>query len=81
MSLLEESFALYDGWMKTTVDIPDDALREAMRHAGAKTKREAVVIAIAEYNRRRRLSRLAEGLGTFEGFPSRDELLAQREEG
>lgn len=67
--------------MKTTVDIPDDALREAMRHAGAKTKREAVVIAIQEYNRRRRLSRLAEGLGSFEGFHSREELLAQREEG
>lgn len=52
-----------------------------MRHAGAKTKREAVVIAIEEYNRRRRLSRLAEALGTFEGFLDRDELLAQREEG
>lgn len=52
-----------------------------MRHAGTKTKREAVVIAIREYNRRRRLSRLAEGLGSFEGFLGREELLAQREEG
>lgn len=67
--------------MKTTVDIPDEALREAMRHAGAKTKREAVVIAIEEYNRRRRLSRLAGALGTFGDFLTREELLARREEG
>ena len=67
--------------MKTTVDIPEKALEEAMRHAGAKTKREAVVIAIEEYNRRRRLSRLADELGTFEGFLTREELLAQRGEG
>lgn len=68
------------GAVKTTVDIPDEALQEAMRHAGAKTKREAVVIAIEEYNRRRRLARLAARLGTFEGFPSREEVLAQRSE-
>jgi Arc/MetJ family transcription regulator len=67
--------------MKTSVDIPEEALQEAMRHAGAKTKREAVVIAIEEYNRRHRLSRLADRLGTFEGFPSSEELLSQRAEG
>ena len=67
--------------MKTTVDIPEKALAEAMRHAGAKTKREAVVTAIEEYNRRRRLSRLASELGRFEGFVTREELLARREEG
>lgn len=64
--------------MKTTVDIPDEALEEAMRHAKAKTKREAVVLAIEEYNRRRRLARLAEDLGSFEGFPSREEVLTLR---
>ena len=31
--------------MKTTLDIPEHELREAIRHTGAKTKREAVVIA------------------------------------
>ena len=67
--------------MKTTVDIPKDVLQEAMRHAGAKTKKEAVVIAIEEYNRRRRLARLAGELGTFDGFLSREELLALREQG
>ena len=60
--------------MKTTVDIPEAALAEAMRHSGAKTKREAVVTAIEEYNRRRRLARLAQDLGSFDGFLSRQEL-------
>jgi len=67
--------------MKTTVDIPEDVLQEAMRHADAKTKKEAVVIAIEEYNRRRRLARLAGELGTFDGFLRREELLALREQG
>ena len=67
--------------MKTTVDIPQATLQEAMAHSGAKTKREAVVIAMEEYNRRRRLARLAEKLGTFDGFISREELEDLRSEG
>lgn len=51
-----------------------------MRHTGAKTKREAMVVAIEELNRRRRLTRLAEELGSFEGFPSAEELHARRAE-
>ena len=34
--------------MKTTVDIPDKMLRDAMRHTKAKTKREAIVKALEE---------------------------------
>ena len=41
----------------------------------------AVVIAMDEYNRRRRLARLAEKLGTFDGFISREELEDLRSEG
>lgn len=66
--------------MKTTIDIPDDALEEVLRLTGAKTKREAVLTAIDEFNRRRRLGRLAERFGTFEGFISGEELLEQRSE-
>lgn len=68
------------GAMKTTVDIPDDQLEEAIRHTGAKTKREAVVIALAEFNRRRRLQRLAERFGTLEDFMSQEDLRKMREE-
>ena len=60
--------------MKTTVDIPDEQLEEAIRNTGAKTKREAVVIALTEFNRRRRLQKLAEEFGTLEDFMSQDDL-------
>jgi len=66
--------------MKTTVDIPEKELREAMQHTGGKTKREAVVIALSEFNRRRRLERLAEKLGTFDEFMTQEELRRMREE-
>ena len=66
--------------MKTTIDIPDKELRDAMRHTGARTKKEAVVTAIADFNRRRRLERLADQLGTFDDFMTLEELLRLREE-
>jgi hypothetical protein len=66
--------------MKTTVDIPEKELREAMRHTGAKTKREAVIIALAELNRRRRLQRLAERFGTLDELMTQEELQRFREE-
>lgn len=66
--------------MKILVDVPEKALEEAMRHAGAKTKLEAVVIAIDAYNRRHRLSKLAGELRSFEGFATREELLGLRVE-
>ena len=67
--------------MKTTIDIPDDALDEVMLHTQARTKREAVVTAITDYNRRQRLQRLAESFGTSDTFMTREELLALREGG
>jgi Arc/MetJ family transcription regulator len=57
--------------VKITLDIPEDELREAMRHTGAKTKREAVVIALTELNRGRRLQKLTRKFGTL------DELMTQ----
>ena len=38
--------------MKTTVNIPDKTLRDAMRHTKAKTKREAIVKALEEMKKR-----------------------------
>jgi Arc/MetJ family transcription regulator len=63
-------------YMKTTVDIPDDALEEAMRHAGATTKREAIVRAITEFNRRHRAAALVKQLGTFTSLAANDEIEA-----
>jgi hypothetical protein len=45
-----------------------------MRHLRATTKREAVVAALVDFNRRRRLEKLASRLGTFERFPSAAEV-------
>ena len=67
------------GVMKTTVDIPEKALAEAMRHSGATTKKEAIVTAIADYNRRQRLAKLVARFGTFEGVMSQKELRRMRE--
>jgi Arc/MetJ family transcription regulator len=61
--------------MKTTIDIPDAALEDAMRYTGAKTKREAVVKALEEFNRQQRVKDLIANFGTLE-FASNDEIEA-----
>ncbi len=66
--------------MKTTIDIPEKELQDAMELTGARSKREAVVTALAEFNRRRRLELLAEKFGTFDGFMTQEELRRMREE-
>ena len=64
--------------MKTTVDIPENELSNAIRFTGTKTKREAVVTAIAEFNRRRRMADLADYASTCPDLLTVDELLEQR---
>ena len=67
--------------MKTTIDIPEKALKEAIRHTGAKTKRDAIVTAVEEFNRHRRLEELAERLhGSCPGFMSQEDLRRMRED-
>ena len=60
--------------MKTTIDIPDHELREAVRNTGAATKREPVVTTIEDYNRRKRLAKLVEQFGTLKGFMTQSDL-------
>ncbi len=63
--------------MKTTVDIPEDELKDAMRFTKAKTKREAVVKVLKEFNRRRRMAELVKYSGSFsDKFPTNDEIEA-----
>ena len=64
--------------MKTTIDIPDDELRDAMRFTRAKSKREAVVTAIVDFNRRRRMADLIKYAGTCPDLMTVDELQALR---
>ena len=63
--------------MKTTVDIPEKDLSDAIRFTRAETKREAVVTAIAELNWRR-MAELASYTGTCSNLMSVDELRKQR---
>jgi Arc/MetJ family transcription regulator len=63
--------------MKTTVDIPENELKDAMRFTKAKTKREAVVRILEEFNRRRRMAELVRYAGTFtDSFPTNEEIEA-----
>ncbi len=66
--------------MKTTIDIPEEELKEAIRHTGAKTKKDAVVHALKEFNRKHRLSKLADMLGTFKDFMTQEDLSIMRED-
>lgn len=64
--------------MKTTIDIPQSELSDAIRFTGARTKREAVVTAITEFNRRRRIAALAKFAGTCPKLMTAEELREQR---
>ena len=67
--------------MKTTVDIPDQELKDVMRFTQATTKREAIVTAIADFNRRRRMAALIEHAGKAGSLMSPEELQALRRQG
>lgn len=69
------------GCMKTTVDIPDVVLEDAMRFAKTRTKREAIVTAVEEFNARRRMAELTRHAGTCADLVTADVLQAQRRRG
>jgi len=61
--------------MKTTIDIPENSLSEAMKYAGTTKKRDAVLACVDEYNQRHRMAELVKLLGTFgDDFPSHERL-------
>ena len=67
--------------MKTTVDIPEKTLKDALKFSKAKTKREAIVTALDEYNRRHRVEKILGFLGKMDGIMTQAELRRMREEG
>ena len=68
------------GSMKTTVDIPEKTLKEALKFSKAKTKREIIVKALDEYVRRERVERFISKLGTMDGIMTQEDLRKMREE-
>lgn len=67
--------------MKTTIDIPEKALADAMRFTRARTKREAVVTALEDFNRRHRMAALVQHAGTCDALIGLDDLKQQRRRG
>ena len=64
--------------MKTTIDIPEEELSDAIRFTGARTKREAVVSAIVDFNRRQRMAELTRYAGTCANLITVADLQAAR---
>ena len=77
-SFVAEACERYSGSMKTTIDIPEKELADAMRFTQAKTKRDAVLTALAEFNHRRRMATLVRHLGTCKNLMTPAELEQQR---
>ena len=69
----------YIGCVKTTIDIPEELLKEAMRFTHATTKRDAVVTALTDFNRRQSMAALSKHLGTCKNLITPEELSALRE--
>ena len=51
--------------MKTTIEIPDNAFDVLLRLTRAKTKRDAILTAIVEYNRRHEVEALVATFGKW----------------
>ena len=64
--------------MKTTVDIPDCELEDAIRFTNAKKKQEAIVGAVTDFNRRMPMAELTRYAGTCADLISPQELHAER---
>jgi hypothetical protein len=64
--------------MKTTIDLPEAHMAEAMRHTHATTK--TVSQPVADSNRRLRMAALTKHLGTFRDFMTQDDLRKMRED-
>jgi len=74
----EDSEGCNVGIMKTTIDIPENELKDAMRFTGAKTKRMAINTAVADFNRRQRMATLTRHLGTCRNMMTLCELERMR---
>ena len=59
--------------MKATIEIPDETLSTLLQLTRAKTKREAILAAIEDYNRRHQVRALVATFGTWK-MDSNEEL-------
>ena len=66
---------MYHGIMKTTIEIPDKTFGILLKLTRAKTKRDAILAAIEDYNRRHQVKSLVATFGTW-NMDSNEELEA-----
>jgi metal-responsive CopG/Arc/MetJ family transcriptional regulator len=67
--------------MKTTIDIPSSELKAIVKNTGAKSRSEAVLVAVREFNRRRKLASLADRLkGALPNFMTLADLKTMRQD-
>jgi Arc/MetJ family transcription regulator len=52
--------------MKTTLNIPEDLIKKAMSLAKHKTKTEAVIVALQEYVRQKKIERIMDHEGKLQ---------------
>lgn len=48
---------------KANYDLPDDKIAKVIREAGVKTKREAIIIALEDYLRKKKIEKLIKSYG------------------
>ena len=67
--------------MRTTIDIENDLIHEVMKKAGVKTKKDAVVTALRDYLRYKKIEELKGLIGNYEDFDlTLDDLKKMRNE-
>lgn len=67
--------------MRITLRIPDNDLAEAMRFTRTKSASKAIIAAVADFNRRKRMEELIQHAGTCNALITAEELQAQRRQG
>ena len=67
--------------MKTTIDIPEDVMKDALRISGAPSKREVVLNALRDYVQRKQMAELARHAGSCDELMTVEELRRLRQDG
>lgn len=52
--------------MKAVYDLPEDLLQKVVKASKAKSKKEAIILALKEYLRKKRLKKFTEMFGNFD---------------
>ena len=65
--------------MRTTIDINEELIRDVMEKARVKTKKDAIVIALKDYQKHKKIEELKALIGNFDTFDlTLDDLMKMR---